>query len=78
MRRRITSSGPGDGVLSWVNGSGVDSTGYFYRGRSKRKTTDEIAFARGPALSSELDPRFGRASYFVVVDADSGELSGAR
>ena len=24
--------------------------------------------ARGPALSSELDPRLGRASYFVVVD----------
>ena len=31
--------------------------------------------ARGPALSSELDPRFGRASYFVVVDTDTGELS---
>lgn len=36
----------------------------------------KLAFsARGPALSSELDPRFGRASYFVVVDTDSGELS---
>ena len=36
----------------------------------------KIAFsARGPALSSELDPRFGRASYFVVADTDSGELS---
>jgi predicted Fe-Mo cluster-binding NifX family protein len=35
-----------------------------------------IAFsARGPVLSSELDPRFGRASYFVVADTDSGELS---
>jgi predicted Fe-Mo cluster-binding NifX family protein len=35
-----------------------------------------IAFtARGPALSSELDPRFGRAGYFVVADTDSGELS---
>jgi predicted Fe-Mo cluster-binding NifX family protein len=31
--------------------------------------------ARGPALSSELDPRFGRASYFVVVDTDTGKLS---
>jgi predicted Fe-Mo cluster-binding NifX family protein len=36
----------------------------------------KIAFtARGRALSSELDPRFGRASYFVVADTDSGELS---
>ncbi len=36
----------------------------------------KIAFsARGPALSSELDPRFGRASYFVVVDIESGGLS---
>ena len=35
----------------------------------------KIAFsARGPALSSELDPRFSRASYFVVVDTDSGKL----
>ena len=31
--------------------------------------------ARGPALSSELDPRFGRASYFVAVDTDTGKLS---
>ena len=31
--------------------------------------------ARGPVLSSELDPRFGRASYFVVVDTDTGKLS---
>jgi len=36
----------------------------------------KIAFsARGPALSSELDPRFGRASYLVVADTDSGRLS---
>jgi len=31
--------------------------------------------ARGPVLSSELDPRFGRASYFVVADTESGQLS---
>ena len=31
--------------------------------------------ARGLAVSSELDPRFGRASYFVVVDTDSDEFS---
>jgi predicted Fe-Mo cluster-binding NifX family protein len=31
--------------------------------------------ARGPALSSEIDPGFSRARYFVVVDTDTGELS---
>jgi len=31
--------------------------------------------ARGPALSSEIDPRFSRASYFVVVDTDTRELA---
>jgi len=31
--------------------------------------------SRGPALSSEIDPRFSRASYVVVVNTDTGELS---
>jgi len=31
--------------------------------------------ARGSALSSELDPRFGRASHFVLVDTESGDYS---
>ena len=31
--------------------------------------------SRGSVLSSELDPQFGRARYFVVADTDSGELS---
>jgi predicted Fe-Mo cluster-binding NifX family protein len=31
--------------------------------------------ARGSVLSSELDPRFGRASHFVLVDTESGEYS---
>jgi predicted Fe-Mo cluster-binding NifX family protein len=31
--------------------------------------------SRGSVLSSELDPRFGRARYFVVVDTDSGEFT---
>jgi predicted Fe-Mo cluster-binding NifX family protein len=26
-------------------------------------------------LNSELDPRFGRARYFVVVDTDTGEVT---
>jgi predicted Fe-Mo cluster-binding NifX family protein len=29
--------------------------------------------AQGCELESELDPRFGRASCFIVVDTDSGE-----
>ena len=31
--------------------------------------------AKGPILNSELDPHFGRARYFVVVDTDSGEFT---
>lgn len=31
--------------------------------------------SRGSVLSSELDPRFGRAKYFVVVDTDSGRFT---
>ena len=31
--------------------------------------------SQGSVLSSELDPRFGRAKYFVVVDTDSDECT---
>ena len=31
--------------------------------------------SQGPELSSQVDPRFGRARYFVVVDTDSGEFT---
>ena len=31
--------------------------------------------AQGPELSSAVDPRFGRAKYFIVVDTESGEFS---
>ena len=30
--------------------------------------------ATGTTLDSQIDPRFGRASYFLVVDSDSGQL----
>ena len=30
--------------------------------------------AVGKDLDSQIDPRFGRAKYFVVVDSDSGEI----
>ena len=29
--------------------------------------------AMGPELTSEVDPRFGRAKFFLVVDTDTGE-----
>lgn len=44
--------------------------------KSKRKHAVRIAVtSTGSGLSSELDSRFGRARYFVVVDVDSGELT---
>jgi predicted Fe-Mo cluster-binding NifX family protein len=34
-----------------------------------------VVTSQGSVLSSELDPRFGRARYFVVVDTESGEFA---
>ena len=31
--------------------------------------------SQGKELSSQVDPRFGRAKYFIVVDTDSGEFT---
>ena len=31
--------------------------------------------AQGPSLDSQVDPRFGRAKHFIVLDIDSNEFS---
>jgi len=31
--------------------------------------------SQGPELTSAVDPRFGRAKYFLVVDTETGEMS---
>ena len=33
--------------------------------------------SQGPEMNSTIDPRFGRAKYFVVVDTETGEFSAA-
>lgn len=32
--------------------------------------------ATGPGLDSSVDPRFGRANYFVIVESETGEIAG--
>ncbi len=34
-----------------------------------------LVTAQGPDLASEVDPRFGRAKYFIVVDVETGEFT---
>ena len=33
-----------------------------------------VISSTGPDLDSAVDPRFGRAAYFLIVDSDTGEL----
>jgi len=43
-------------------------------GESPSLTKNVCITARGPDLESEVDPRFGRAPYFLIVDPDTLEF----
>lgn len=34
-----------------------------------------VVTAQGPTLDSPVDPRFGRAQYFLLVDSDTGSFT---
>ena len=34
-----------------------------------------VVTSQGPDMAGEVDPRFGRAKFFIVVDTDSGEFT---
>jgi len=34
-----------------------------------------VVTSQGPDLASEVDPRFGRAKFFIVVDTETGEFA---
>jgi len=45
-------------------------------GRNLEKEAMKIIItSEGTNLESQVDPRFGRAKYFILVDTDSGEFS---
>ncbi len=45
------------------------------RGRAAREATlNVVVTSKGTDLGSEVDPRFGRAPHFVLIDSASGEI----
>ncbi len=47
-----------------------------FRQRKERKTKMKIVItAQGKELSSEIDLRFGRAKWLIVVDTETGEVN---
>lgn len=58
---------PASGVLTWSVPS-ADPKWFVNEGNMK------VCFSIGsPIISAELDPRFGRAAYFLIYDPDLGE-----
>ncbi len=41
----------------------------------RKKKMKVVLTAAGREMTSALDPRFGRAKYFIVVDTESGEFA---
>ena len=42
--------------------------------KSEEEVMKIAVSSRGPQLTSEVDPRFGRASYILIVDSETSEI----
>ncbi len=69
---RAFLAGWGVRVLPWVTGD-VDTVIGMIAGRDATRTKVAVS-AAGPDPASEVDPRFGRAPWILVVEPETGEF----
>jgi predicted Fe-Mo cluster-binding NifX family protein len=61
-------------MLPWAAARQAETTGPGRIHRLEEEASMKVAVtSQGATLSSELDPRFGRAKWFLIVDTDTGE-----